>query len=70
MASLLYAAPDAGVRLGPLRELLPETAGASLVCPGVLVARIIATDGMALRHVLAPALVLLRGAPLPKVWRL
>ena len=70
MATVLLVAPTAEARLDRLRALLPRTAGASLIRPGVLTARIVAADGMALRRVLVPALEMLRGAPLPKVWRL
>lgn len=70
MASLLYAAPDTDLLLAGLRALLPATAGASLIRPGVLAARIVAPDGLSLRRALIPALEHLRGAPLPKVWSL
>ena len=71
-ASLALFAPDgeAEALLAPLRALLPETAGASLIRPGVLAARIAAPTGFDLRRALIPALELLRGAPLPTVWRL
>ena len=70
MASLLLIAPDAGNRLEPLRAKLPREAGASLIRPGVLSARILASDGMALRSTLVPILEYLRGAPLPQVWKM
>ena len=70
MASLLYTAPDAEARLAPLRALLPATAGASLIRPGVLAARLAAPDGFTLRRALIPVLETLRGAPLPRVWML
>ncbi|MEM0942587.1 MAG: urease accessory protein UreD [Pseudomonadota bacterium] len=66
MASILLAAPDAERFLAPLRTLCP----ASLIRPGILAARITAPSGFELRHILLPALELLRGAPLPKVWTL
>jgi urease accessory protein len=37
---------------------------------GVLFARILAEDGFRLRQALVPAVELLSGGPLPKVWRL
>ncbi len=70
MASLVYIAPDADAHLPGLRALLPPLAGASLIRDKVLSARIVAPDGMALRRTLIPVLEHLRGAPLPKVWRL
>ena len=71
-ASLALFAPEAETEalLTPLRECLPETAGASLIRPGVLAARIAAPTGFELRRALIPALELLRGGALPTVWRL
>ena len=69
-ASFLLLSPEASVLLGPLRGLLPASAGASLVREGVLFARILAEDGFRLRQALVPALELLADRPLPKVWRL
>ena len=69
-ASILYAAPDAERHLTPLRALLPDTGGASLIRPGVLAARLTAPDGMTLRRSLIPALEALRGHPLPTVWKM
>ncbi|MDP5219163.1 urease accessory protein UreD [Ruegeria sp. 2205SS24-7] len=70
MALLLYAAPDAEARLNGLRDLLSETAGASLIRDGLLVARVLARDGFALRQVLEPALTYLSQSELPKCWTL
>ncbi|MEL6478630.1 MAG: urease accessory protein UreD [Pseudomonadota bacterium] len=70
MASILYTGPEAEARLAPLRATLSATAGASLIRPGVLVARVLAEDGFQLRRSLIPALRCLRGGALPKVWTL
>ncbi len=70
MASVLYVGPDAAARLTGLRQLLPDTAGCSLIREGVLFSRMLAGDGFALRAVLIPAVEYLSAAPLPKVWRL
>ncbi|MEM7177865.1 MAG: urease accessory protein UreD [Pseudomonadota bacterium] len=70
MASLVLIAPDAERFLGPLRALLPETAGASVIGPGILAARMLAVDGRLLRRSLLPMLACLRGTTLPKVWTL
>ncbi|MEX0350591.1 MAG: urease accessory protein UreD [Paracoccaceae bacterium] len=70
MALLVYAAPDAETRLNRLRDLLPETAGASLIQDGLLVARVLACEGFALRRVLDPALKYLSQSELPKCWTL
>jgi urease accessory protein len=69
-AGVLYAAPDADLYLPRIRELLPETGGASLIRPGVLFARLVAPDSFLLRQSLIPVVEALRGAPLPKTWTL
>lgn len=70
MAALLYAAPDADRHLAPLRYLLPDTCGVSLIRDGLIFARLLAEDGHALRQTLIPALRHLRGADLPRTWML
>lgn len=70
MASLLYVAPDAEAHLAPLRQMLPETGGASLLAPDVLALRLLAPDSHALRIHLLPALDRLTGDALPTSWRL
>ncbi|MEM8791470.1 MAG: urease accessory protein UreD [Pseudomonadota bacterium] len=69
-ASAVLIAPEAEALLTPLLENLPATAGASLIRDGVLALRMVAPDSHSLRRHLIPALTLLRGAPLPKVWTL
>ena len=68
-ASLLLVADDAEDRLAPVRAALGEHGGASAF-EGKLTARVVAADGLALRRALIPALEALRGARLPRVWRL
>lgn len=70
MASVIYAAADAEALLSPLRALLPKTAGASLIRPGVLYARILAPDSYILRQSLVPIIARLHGAAPPKTWML
>lgn len=70
IASVIYAATDADALLEPLRALLPKTAGASLVRPGVLYARLLAPDSYILRQSLAPIIARLQGAAPPKTWML
>ena len=69
-ASVLYAAPDAERVLVPLRDNLSEAGSASLIRDGVLFARITAPCGFELRRAMVPALRLLRGTDLPRVWSL
>lgn len=72
MASLLHVGPDAAGKRAALRAAFGEgedvRAGASLVGE-ILVARIVASGGAALRRVLVAALAILRDArPLPRLW--
>lgn len=70
MAALVYAAPDAEAHLTPMRALLPETAGASLLAPDLLVSRIVAPDAFHLRKALVPAIRLLNHDEIPRPWML
>ncbi|MEM1385064.1 MAG: urease accessory protein UreD [Pseudomonadota bacterium] len=70
MATVLMIAPDADRLYAGVLPLLPETAGASLIRPGVLLLRLLATDGYILRRALLPLITALRGAPMPKVWNI
>jgi urease accessory protein len=69
-ATVLYAAPDAEAFRDPVRALLPETGGASLARPGLLVVRLLAGDSFDLRVSLIPILTLLNGSALPRSWML
>ncbi|MBB3711946.1 urease accessory protein [Limimaricola variabilis] len=70
MACVILATPEAEAHLAAIRALLPETGGASLVAPDLLVMRLLAEDGFALRQTLLPVLDLLTGRTLPASWRL
>jgi urease accessory protein len=70
MASLVFVNPDAKRMLAPCRDLLPATAGASLLSDRVLVVRMLAPDSYALRTALLPILKLLTNNAVPKNWRL
>lgn len=70
VATVVLAAPDAQAHLAAVRALLPETAGASLLAPDVLVARLLAVDSFVLRQSLIPLLMQLNAAKLPLSWRL
>ncbi|WP_235604680.1 urease accessory protein UreD [Sulfitobacter sp. EhC04] len=70
VATLVFVSTQAEAQLGPLRALLPDTAAASLLPGGVLVARLLATDSFELRRTLIPALMLLNTGHLPMNWRL
>ena len=68
MASVVYVANNAEAHLNTLRDLLPDTAGASLLQPDVLFMRVLAEDSFVLRKSLIPALTFLNKAPLPRCW--
>ncbi|MGG7568421.1 urease accessory protein UreD [Rhodovulum sp. DZ06] len=71
-ATILLAAPGAADMERGAREALGDAPGAglSLVADDILVARLLAPSGFALRRRMIPLLAALRGAPLPKVWTL
>jgi urease accessory protein len=70
-ATLVHAAPGAAARLEALRGLLVGhegvEAGASAF-EDLIVGRLVARDGRALRRALVAALTGLRGGPPPRVW--
>lgn len=70
MASLVFVSSTAEAQLAPLRALLPETGGVSLLHADVLVLRLLAEDSFALRRTLIPILTRLNGGPLPRCWTL
>lgn len=78
MATLLYAGPDAAERLEPVRAALAAAgrdektleAGASLADDRLVVARMLAADGRALRRAAHAAAGAARRAPPPRVWSL
>lgn len=70
MACMVYVGPEAEGMVNAVRAVLPATGGASLLRPDVMVARVLAEDGFALRQCLLPALDRLSGGGLPISWRL
>lgn len=69
-ATLLLLAPDAGGRLAAARDALAGIegeAGAS-AWNGILLARLLAPSGMALRTGLVRLIEALRGKPMPRLW--
>lgn len=70
MANLVFVAPEAGGHLTAVRERIGTGGGASLLQDTVLVARLLAEDGFALRQRLIPVLDYLTDNTLPKSWRL
>lgn len=70
MAQVVFVSPDAEARLGAVRALLPACGGASMLGPDLLVVRLLAGDGHALRTTLLPILDRLSRDRLPTSWRL
>lgn len=70
MVSLTYVAPDAEAQRDALRGMLGPTGGVSLRADDVLVMRLLAASGYALRKDLLPILDHLTGGHLPLCWRL
>lgn len=68
MATVLIASADAETALPIIREIVPRSAGASLIRDGLLAARIMAADGYALRQTITPLLTRLSGEELPRPW--
>ena len=68
VATVVHVAPDAEAHLDDLRAVLPLEGGAS-AWNGLLLARILAPTGGALRRTLTAVLGIIRGLrPLPRVW--
>lgn len=70
VASVVVVRSDAQALLGPVRDTLPETAGASMIADDVLVIRYLASDSYDLRCHLLPVLDQLTAHTLPTSWRL
>lgn len=69
-ATIVLVAPDAEALLDAARTALDGAAGeaGASAWNGILVARLLAPDGQALRHDLIRLIETLRGAPMPRVW--
>ncbi len=71
LATIVHAAPDAETRLDGLRAALApcDAEWGASAWDGLLVARILAPSGMALRAAVIAGIQALRGGrPLPRVW--
>jgi urease accessory protein len=68
VATLVYVAADAASRLPELREALQDAEAGASAEEGLLVARVLAPCGAALRRSVESALSALRDRPLPRVW--
>ncbi len=70
MALIVFASRSAAGQLDPVREMLPETAGATLIRDDLLVIRVLAKSSFALRRALMPLLRRLNKDTLPRCWML
>ena len=69
VATLVHVAPDAAARLDAVRDALTEADCGVSAWNGMLIARILAPDGLSARGRVTAALAVLRdGRPLPRVW--
>ena len=70
VVSIVLAKPNAKLLLEPVRALLSQKAGASLLNDNILVVRMLAQDSHEMRTATFPILTLLTHNTVPKNWRL
>ena len=70
VVSIVLVKPNAKLLLEPVRALLPQKAGASLLNDNILVVRMLAQDSYEMRTATFPILSLLTHNTVPKNWRL
>ena len=70
VVSIVLVKPNAKLLLEPVRALLPQKAGASLLNDNILVVRMLAQDSHEMRTATFPILTLLTHNTVPKNWRL
>ena len=70
VVSIVLVKPNAKLLLEPVRALLPQKAGASLLNDNILVVRMLAQDSHEMRTTTFPILTLLTHNNVPKNWRL
>jgi urease accessory protein len=68
VATIVLAAPDAEAKLEAVRTALGAADGGASAWNGMLLARVVAEDGQALRRVVLAVLAQLREKPLPRLW--
>ncbi len=70
MALIVFASKAVEAHLGPVRDMLPDTAGATLIQNELLIVRTLAENSFALRRTLMPVLRQLNKGTLPRCWML
>jgi urease accessory protein len=69
VATILFASPDAAKRLDAVRAALNGAHAGATAWNGLLLIRVLAQTGVALRETILGVLAVLRdGAPMPRVW--
>ncbi len=68
MALVVFASSTAAGHLRPVRQMLPDNAGATLIQDDLLVVRMLADNSFALRQALMPVLHHLNNSSLPRCW--
>ena len=68
VATIVLAAPDAETKLDSVRAALAAADAGASAWNGMLLARMVATDGQSLRRVVSAVLEQLREKPLPRLW--
>lgn len=68
MALVVFASSTAAGHLRPVRQMLPDNAGATLIRDDLLVVRMLAENSFALRQGLMPVLHHLNNSSLPRCW--
>ncbi|WP_377190858.1 urease accessory protein UreD [Ruegeria meonggei] len=68
MALVVFVSQTAEAHLDPIRLILPDTAGATLIHGDMLVIRLLAENSFALRKTLLPVLRRLNNETLPRCW--
>ncbi len=68
MALVVFACRSAEGQLDTVRQMLPDTAGATLIQDDLLVIRMLAENSFALRRALMPVLRQLNNNTLPRCW--
>ena len=70
MALIVFVSESAEGHLNAIRQMLPDTAGATMIRNDLLVARVLAENSFALRRTLMPILRRLNKDTLPRCWML
>lgn len=68
MALIVFASATAEGQLEPIRQMLPDTAGATLIQNDLLVIRVLTENSFALRRAVMPVLCRLNKGTLPRCW--